>query len=1070
MPTNPPNHAEDLVGESPDEAGVEGPSLEEIVERLERVRPKVILGARRPIPDLAGQSIGRYKIRRIVGRGAFGVVYQARDEQLGRDVALKVPRPEVLFDEEKLRRFESEAATAATLEHPSIIPIYEADLSGPTPYIASAYCVGPDLGEWLANRETPIPVDQAARFVIKLAEGVHYAHRQGVLHRDLKPSNIMLEPCRNTGPEKNQLEHFEPRLTDFGLAKLLEGDPKDTRSSIMLGTPRYMAPEQFDKRLGVVGVQSDVYALGALLYELLIGEPAVEGSSHMELMLSILDREVTPPSRIRKLVTPTLEAICLKSLEKRPSARYSTALELAEDLGRYLRGEPTVARPLALPGRVVKWIRLNPLAASLLTVVTVSMVGLVIGVLWHNSQLSEQLAVSDQLRIESAENAGRSLRARYVADMQLTQQAISGGRFSEAQSRLEKYQPGNDGAKVSDFAWHLLTDQLKKTRVDFDFHGPLTALATSDVLKASVTGGKDGLLRLFETATGVLLATTQAHEGSVNAIVFAVDGTTLVSGGDDGMLCVWDTSLLLDYGKIELVAKRQAHEGDLYCLAITPDVKLIASGGGDNKLYLWNFDNLEPAGELVGHADWVRTLDFSPDGKFLASGCADKTVRRWDIETKKEVDRFIGHENFVLCLKHHPTEPLIVSGGTDRSIKFWDLSTGEESQQLDVFNGWIRSLSFSADGNQLAVAADDPRVMLLKRGGDGHYAQEKVMFTDRARNLAVSFANSNGQIVSAGNEGASAWSSGCNLRGKELYVALGHPLQAVSPSNENMVTVVTSHSAININLKTGAVRDISLREDSPKNLVLKVAISAEGNLIAAYEDNRDRGFLRVVVSDEKRENERVLFLSSGESDGISVSPSGRLVAAGTPNRLIRIWQAPDFKQETIVRSPFDCNFDSFMIDDTGTQLFLQPPHTREMTILDVATSEPVAKLQNVESLLNRSADGQLLAISRSDYSVTIYDTQLGLAIQSLPSHASDVIAACFSPTEPLLATITNEGQIVLWALDTGEMLIHFQADFSNAISLRACLAFTSDGRNLVAAGGVINKQGHHSELQIWQAP
>jgi WD40 repeat protein/serine/threonine protein kinase len=1062
--TDPSKPAEDPVDESPDDSCVDGPSLEEVIERVKRVRPQPLTQLQQTAPELAGHSIGRYTIRRIAGRGAFGVVYQAYDEQLGRDVALKLPRPEVLFDEEKLHRFESEAATAATLEHPSIIPIYEADLTGPTPYIASAYCAGPDLGEWLGNLGTSVPVEQAARFVIKLAEAVHYAHRQGVLHRDLKPSNVMLEPCPKNGLGKNQLEHFEPKLTDFGLAKLLESDREDTRSSMLLGTPRYMAPEQFDKRLGNVGISSDVYALGAILYELLLGLPAVEGSSHGELLMAILEREVTPPSHIRSSIKPTLEAICLKALEKRPKSRYSTATELADDLGRYLRGEPTQAKPLSLAGRAIKWIGHNSLAASLCGVVLVSLVCLVVGVLWHNGRLSEQLAVSDRLRIESVESADRFLRANYVSDMQLTQQAMAKGRYAEARSRLDKYQANSDGAKVSDFAWHLLSDQLKRAIVEYDYRGPLMALATSDVLGVSTTGGKDGMLRFFDTATGKQVALTQAHDGNINALAFAADGTTLVSGGDDGYLRVWDTSLMREHGDVGLVVKQKAHDSDLLCLAIAVDGKLLASGSADHKVRFWEFNNLEPAGELTGHTDWVRSLDFSPDGKMLVSASDDATIRRWDPETQKEVDQFIGHDKYVLSIKHHPTEPLLVSGGTDRTIRFWDLTTGKERQQLSVLNGWVRSLRFSEDGNRIAVAGEDPRVMLLQRKDSGQYEQTKAAFTDRNGNQAVSFAKSDCQIVSVGSVGASAWSFDDSLRGEKLHVARGWPSQMVSLSKDNSVAVVTSNRLLTADFGTDSIRVVGLLRWG------EVAISSAGNLIAAceYEDAEDEEYPRVFVTDGKGENKKVLFSGFGESRGIDVSPSGKYVVAATPDRIIRIWQAPDF-QEKIVRTPFESDFDGFLIDETGKWLYLQPKNIREMTILDVATSEPMAKFSNVESLLNRSAEGRYLAISKTDYSVDIYDTQLGTTIQSLPSHPNAVVGGCFSPIEPLMATITNAGEITLWALDTSEILIKFQAAFRQPPMLEACLGFTSEGRTLVAAGGYFGKgKCHLSEIRVWR--
>ncbi|NOZ39779.1 MAG: protein kinase [Planctomycetes bacterium] len=1092
MPNNRPNPAEDIVREPPnkardmahgtstdnsnvDEPSLGEPSLEDVVERLKRIRPEVLLGTKLSSLDLAGQCIGRYKIQKIVGRGAFGIVYLALDQQLGREVALKVPRPDVLFDGEKLRRFESEAATAATLEHRSIIPIYEADLTGPTPYIASAYCAGPNLGEWLANHKTSIPIEQAARFVIKLAEAVDYAHRQGVLHRDLKPSNIMLEPCREDGMGENQLQHFEPRLTDFGLAKLLESDRQETRSSIMLGTPRYMAPEQFDRQLGTVGVQSDVYALGAILYELLLGQPVAEGSSHMELMLSILERRVVPPSRVRSSVTPTLEAICLKALEKRPQNRYLTSSDLAKDLGRYLRGEPTLAKPLGLPSRVVKWIGLNPLAAGLLSVVSISVLGFTLGVFWHNFRLSEQLEVSDILRIESTESANRLLRASYVSDMHLAQQAILSGRFSEARSRLLRYQSGRAESLASDFAWRMLNDQLERTITPIDLQGSLTSLASSDRLKTSVAGSSDGKLQFFDSTSGVQLAVIQAHEGNINAIAFAVDGTSLVSGGDDGMLCVWNVSPLHEGGDIKLVARKKAHEDDLLCLAVSPNGKWIASGSADNTVRLWNFEDLEPSGELTEHTDWVRALDFSPDSTSLASASQDGTIRLWDLETKKEVDRFLGHDMYVLCVKYHPTEPLLVSGGKDRSIRFWDLSTGQQLQQINAFNGWIRSLCFSQDGNKLAVVAEDPRVMLFQRDTDGQYRREKNWLTDHNAGRGICFVDSDRQIISASAEGASIWSYDVDLANEHLSESHGSPNQIVSLPDSHSLILATSQSAQEIDSRSGSLGRLLVLRTRGQDF-LKIAISSAGTRFAYLQNvgPKELGQWNLFVRNASSMNRQLVHKNSVSGwNGADISPSGQFVASASSDLKLRVWQAPDFRNPTIVYSPTDRDFDNLFIDDTGKLLILHPHYTNDLFILDVETARPIEEFHDILSLHSRSPEGHLLSIAMSDYSLLIYNTQLRQVEQKLPNHEDPIIGACFSPTESLVATMTNKGEIALWALDTGEMLMQFQAGFRNPMT-KACLCFASDGNALFAAGGIVkvSEEGRpkFTELRVWRVP
>jgi hypothetical protein len=350
MPNDRPNHAERQTGKPEPHL-----SVEEVVTRLDKLWTEPPAEAA-PLLDLSGQRIGSYRIEQPVGCGAFGIVYRARDEQLDRDVALKVPRPEVLLDAEKLGRFESEAATAATLDHPSIVPVYTADLTGPTPFIASAYCAGPDLGEWLAKQAVPLEPEQAARFMIKVADAMHYAHGQGVLHRDLKPSNILLEPKR--GGLKGGLDDFEPKVTDFGLAKLVESNLQDTHSSVLIGTPLYMAPEQLAPEIqDSSSCSADVYALGVLLFELLTFQTPFEAASYIEVVDRLRNEEAPRLRSVRPDLPADVQTICAKCLEKNPNDRYASAQALADELRRFVAGKPIEARSYRGRDQFVRWCR-----------------------------------------------------------------------------------------------------------------------------------------------------------------------------------------------------------------------------------------------------------------------------------------------------------------------------------------------------------------------------------------------------------------------------------------------------------------------------------------------------------------------------------------------------------------------------------------------------------------------------------------------------------------------------------------------------------------------------------------
>ncbi|MGV3483164.1 MAG: serine/threonine-protein kinase [Planctomycetaceae bacterium] len=337
-----------------DEDGPEAVLARKLLEqRLERLwKTSVVPDASSSPQDFADS---RFRLRRVLGSGSFGVVYLADDLQLDRQVALKLPRPEVLLDDEKRRRFLREAAHAALLEHPGIVRIYDAGSAGSTPYIAAEYCNGPNLGEWLAAQDQLPPWQASVGLIAQVAEAVAFAHSRGIYHRDLKPANIMLS---SKNASATSLSDFVPLLTDFGLAKLSDPALTDTRSSLLVGTPLYMAPEQLEPGGHSENTPAaDVYSLGVILFEMLTGQPPLQGQTYLE----VLDRiRFESPARLRavaKHLPSSLERVCETCFRKNPSARYSSVDALAADLRRCVAGEPVTGKRHTWLSRFAFWCR-----------------------------------------------------------------------------------------------------------------------------------------------------------------------------------------------------------------------------------------------------------------------------------------------------------------------------------------------------------------------------------------------------------------------------------------------------------------------------------------------------------------------------------------------------------------------------------------------------------------------------------------------------------------------------------------------------------------------------------------
>ncbi len=301
------------------------------------------------VPEMP-RNFGPYELLEEVGRGGMGVVYKARQIDLDRVVAIKMILASHLASPEHIRRFQIEARAAARLRHSNIVHIHEVGQCHGQHYFTMEHIEGESLAERLARQ--PLAVEEIVRLVSTVARAVEHLHSQGIVHRDLKPSNILLD-CEN-----------QPYVTDFGLAKVFTPGSEATATGVIAGTPSYMAPEQAAGRNAEVGPAADIYSLGAILYELLTGEPPFRRESPLDTLLDILSREPRLPREINARVPRGLELICMKCLSKSPTDRYASAAALADDLERYVQGEPLAVRPPHLGQRIYQWVRRQPALAS----------------------------------------------------------------------------------------------------------------------------------------------------------------------------------------------------------------------------------------------------------------------------------------------------------------------------------------------------------------------------------------------------------------------------------------------------------------------------------------------------------------------------------------------------------------------------------------------------------------------------------------------------------------------------------------------------------------------------------
>jgi predicted Ser/Thr protein kinase len=637
-----------------------------------------------------------YALLGELGRGGMGVVYKARQVGLDRLVALKMILAGPYAGEHEVARFRTEAEAVARLQHPHIVQIYEVGEHDGRPFFSLEFVEGGSLAERLEG--TPWPAGKAAPLVEALARAMHAAHRKGIVHRDLKPANVLLTP------------EGEPKITDFGLAKKLDVEKGQTQTGAIVGTPSYMAPEQAGGQSKALGPAADVYALGAILYELLTGRPPFKATKPLDTILQVLSEEPVPPSRLQPKVARDLETICLKCLEKEPGKRYGTAEALAEDLRRFRADEPIVARPVGSLERGWRWCRRNPAVAGLLAAVAAA---LVLG-----TGVASWFAIRAEINAKQAEaNAEQADVARSQADAQkaLAEQRATEAQTSEQRALQEKGKADAARAQAEEekqraerqrdrAEWLLYYAQIARAHREWQDNNVGVARDLLDACRWDFRGWEhDYLHTLFNSNQ----RTFYGHTGPVSSVAFSPDGKRLASASWDRTVKVWDV------GTGQETLTLRGHPGEVYCVAFSPDGKRLASGGGDpvnprkpGEVKVWDAVSGQEALTLKGHTGFVYSVAFSRDGQRLASGGLDWTLKVWDAVSGQEALTLKGHTGGVWSVAFSPDGQRLASASQDRTLKVWDAVTGQEALNLKGYTGPVYSVAFSPDGKRLASASD----------------------------------------------------------------------------------------------------------------------------------------------------------------------------------------------------------------------------------------------------------------------------------------------------------------------------------------------------------------------------
>jgi WD40 repeat protein/tRNA A-37 threonylcarbamoyl transferase component Bud32 len=992
-----------------------GPNAETIVVR--RAGVGAWLESETSPPPDAFPNVPGTEILSELGRGGMGVVYKARQVRLNRLCALKMILPGQHTGEDFRARFLAEAETIARLRHPNIVQIYGVGDHEGRPYFEMEYIEGGNLARRLDG--TPWPPLPAARLVAVLARAVGDAHRLGIVHRDLKPANVLL------------MDDETPKVVDFGLAKTLESDSKLTQSGVFFGTPSYAAPEQAEGLSKTVGPAADIYALGAIFYQMLTGRPPFQAATVFQTLLQVKSADPVPPSRLQPGLPRDAETICLKCLHKDPQRRYADATALAEDLERFLDGRAILARPTGAVEHVGKWVRRQPAVAMLsAAVLALTVLGFTL-VSWQCRRAEARAAA------EAAANS-RAHQARLVAfekQAQLTlhqalalcdQGELGRGLLWLVRSLEVATEARSESLdrpiriNLADWAGQLSRPlRLPPLR----HSAPILGLSFRREGRALVAVGKDGVVRIWDTLTGKELEPSpklkiDSSDVSIQGIAFP-DSPGSIPDNHDGISRWWDLSTCSPTER----SPRPRREG-IMRQALSSDGRTLVTSDQDRRVRRWDVATKRSIGPELYQDAPVEAIALTPDGRRVITGKRAGRLHVWDAETDRGFD-LPPQGTEVTSLAVSPDGRLFASGTEGGVVRLWDTSLlGQIGQTFKLVSA-VTSLAFDLDGRVLAVGGEDGTIRLWEVP---HLKTLGLPLQVNGPVQTVTFGADGTRLLIGTTEGARWW----DWTGREFHETDQGPdtrwddgpssrvkATAVSPDGR---TLAIARSLADEGPKRGRVElrdaitewNLWQSPDQP-SAPTGLAFSPDSKWLVTWSDGpRTAQLWNVATWSAPRPLLRSLDTPIHQA---VFSPDGRRLLLGCQDGKARLWDPErdvEIDTENGPRHAYPITAVEF---DPKRARVVTGCHAGTVRLWDATRGKMLKEWrQNAGEIgaLAFSPDGRLLVTASHDGTVRFVDTESGGQLGPSLHHPDAVLCVAFHPDGQSVVTGTRDGTVQRW--------------------------------------------------------